>query len=69
MALPGVVLGLAGTLLGVRLLASLLYEVPAYDAWSFIGVPLVLMLIVTVASWVPARRATRVNPTEALQAQ
>jgi ABC-type antimicrobial peptide transport system permease subunit len=69
MALPGVVVGLVGTLLGVRLLASLLYEVPAYDVWSFIGVPLVLMLIVTVASWVPARRATHVNPTEALQAQ
>lgn len=69
MAAPGVACGLAGTLLGVRLLSNLLYGVHAYDVWSFVGVPLMLMLIVTVASWIPARRATHINPSEALQAQ
>jgi putative ABC transport system permease protein len=63
----GLAIGLAGTFAFNRLLANLLFGVSAIDPIVFISVPLVLMLASLSASYVPARRATRVDPTIALR--
>jgi predicted permease len=69
MAVPGICAGMVATAVGARALSELLYGVSTFDPLSFIVVPLLLVAVVLGASWVPARRATRVNPTEALRAE
>jgi predicted lysophospholipase L1 biosynthesis ABC-type transport system permease subunit len=64
----GTLLGLVLTLGTRRVLDSLLFEVEGGDPWVMAGVAGVLMLTAWVAAWVPARRATRVPPSEALRA-
>jgi putative ABC transport system permease protein len=66
-ALVGIALGLVAALAGSSLLASLLYGVSAKDPISFLLVPLFLASVAFFAAWLPARRATRVDPTEALR--
>jgi putative ABC transport system permease protein len=63
----GIALGLAGALLVTRFLRSLLFGVSPFDVPSFIGVSLLLTAIALVASYVPARRAAKVDPVEALR--
>ena len=63
----GVVLGIAGALAATRLLQSLLFGVQPTDPATFGAVSLVLVTIAAAASWVPARRAMRVDPVEALR--
>lgn len=63
----GLVLGLAAAWWLSRLMLSLLYGVGASDALTFIGVPLLLGLLGLAASWLPARRAARVDPLVALR--
>ncbi len=63
----GSALGLFGAWASARLLQSLLFEVRAHDA-SLFGLALVLLMVVVfVAAWIPARRATRVDPIVALR--
>jgi putative ABC transport system permease protein len=66
-ALVGVALGLVAAWAGSSLLASLLYGVSAKDPLSFLLVPMFLISVSLFAAWLPARRATRVDPTEALR--
>jgi ABC-type antimicrobial peptide transport system permease subunit len=70
----GVVLVSVGLVIGVCLafaagasLRGLIYQVSEYDPVSFIGAALLLSLTALVACYVPARRATNVEPTEALR--
>jgi putative ABC transport system permease protein len=63
----GIVIGLAAALGVTRLLGSLLFEVGPFDAGSFAGLPLFLAFIALVASWIPARRAARVDPLVSLR--
>ena len=63
----GIALGLGGAALGAKPLAQFLYGVGTRDPITFIVAPIVLILIALVACLVPARRATRVNPTVALR--
>ncbi|HEV2735574.1 MAG TPA: FtsX-like permease family protein, partial [Longimicrobiaceae bacterium] len=68
LALGGAALGIAGALAATRLLASLLYGVSTTDAATFLAVPLLLVAATLLASWIPARRATRTDPMAALRA-
>lgn len=63
----GLALGLAGALAMTRLLSSQLYGVTARDPWTFIAVILVFLVVALLATYLPARRATKVEPTIALR--
>ncbi|HKI05153.1 MAG TPA: ABC transporter permease [Thermoanaerobaculia bacterium] len=62
----GMAVGIAGAAASARLLSSLLFGVSAADPATFAGVLTVLALAALLASWVPARRASRVDPSRAL---
>jgi ABC-type lipoprotein release transport system permease subunit len=64
-----VVVGVAAALATTRLLQSLLFEVQPTDPATLIAVAVGLVLLAAVASWLPARRAMRVDPVEALRTQ
>jgi putative ABC transport system permease protein len=63
----GIVCGLAASLLGTRALRSLLFGVTPLDAVSFATAPAILAAVALVACYLPARRATRVDPLVALR--
>jgi predicted permease len=69
LSLAGVALGSAAALALGRLLASQLHEVRPHDPLTFVTVPLLLLGIALAASYVPARRAARVDPIAALRAE
>jgi predicted permease len=66
MTLRGIVAGFAGTIGMARLMTGLLYGVAATDPVIVGGVALVLAAVALVATWLPARRAARVNPAAVL---
>ena len=68
LSLTGVVVGIAIVLLVARFLRSLLFEVAPSDPLTLLGASSMLILFAAIASWIPARRASRVNPIEALRA-
>jgi len=61
------VIGLAGSWMLTRLMKSLLFEVSATDAVAFSMPPVLLIVIALLACFVPARRATKVDPLVALR--
>jgi putative ABC transport system permease protein len=65
----GLAAGLAGSWLAARLLADQLFQVSAADPLTFAAMVLVLAAVALVANWVPAQRATEVDPLEALRAE
>jgi putative ABC transport system permease protein len=71
MTLVGIslVVGLAGAFAATRLLNSLLFGVGASDPVTFIAIVLLVSAVAFVAAWLPARRATRVDPIIALRAE
>jgi ABC-type antimicrobial peptide transport system permease subunit len=66
--IAGICLGIGGALVLTRVLSSLLFQVEPTDAATFIGVAVLLGGVALLASFVPGRRATRVDPTDALRA-
>ena len=67
LALIGVVIGVAASFGITRVMSSFLFGVKASDPTVFVIVPLVLSAVALIAVWVPARRATRIDPLEALR--
>ena len=65
----GIGLGLLAALLCARALASLLYGVAAFDAPTYAAMSTLMLAIGLLASWVPARRASRVHPWESLRGE
>jgi len=67
--LAGIALGLAVSLGVGRILVTQLWGVSQYDTLTFAAVIALLLLVGLVACWIPARRATRVNPVKALRCE
>jgi predicted permease len=67
LALAGVAIGLAGAFALTRFLQSLLFGINATDPFTFVGIALLLSAIALVASYIPARRAARVDPMISLR--
>jgi putative ABC transport system permease protein len=67
LALLGLALGLLAALAVTRFVSSLLYGVTAADPVTFVGVSLLLLLVAGLASWLPARSATKLDPMTVLR--
>jgi putative ABC transport system permease protein len=63
----GLILGLAATLAGAGLLSRFVYNVSARDPVTFLAAPLLLLAVAAAATYLPARRAARIHPMEALR--
>jgi ABC-type antimicrobial peptide transport system permease subunit len=68
-ALLGLGLGLGGAFYLTRLLRKMLFDVQPTDPLAFTAVALLLLLVGLLASWLPARRAAKVDPVIALRAE
>jgi predicted permease len=66
---PGLLLGLAAAMGSARLLGDLLYEVSPLDPWTYALVAAVLATVSIAATWLPAWRATRLDPAESLRGE
>ena len=68
LAIAGVAAGLAGALAATRALGTLLFGVTARDPLTFALAAVTLIAVALIASWIPARAATRIDPVHALRA-
>jgi putative ABC transport system permease protein len=69
LALAGILAGAAGAFLLTRYIRQLLFQTDALDPLTFIGMAAVLAAVTALSCYVPARRATRVDPMIALRAE
>ncbi len=69
LTLAAVALGWPAAWMLAKMASSFLYGIAPHDAMTFAVVPVVLVGVALVASWIPARRAARINPTEALRVE
>ena len=69
LAIAGIVIGIAGSYWATRLLASFLYGVTATDVTAFAGAATALFVVAIAATYIPARRAARVDPMTALRTE
>jgi ABC-type antimicrobial peptide transport system permease subunit len=68
LTVAGLALGLTAAALAAQLIAGLLYDVGATDPLTFVVIPVVLTAVAALAIFIPARRASRVDPVIALRA-
>jgi len=69
LAVGGSVAGLVVAAISGRLLKQFLFEVSPLDPLTFVGVPVLMLLIAVLAAWVPARRAASIDPMKALRTE
>jgi predicted permease len=69
LTLAGIALGIVGALAVSRLMQQALFEVSAADPLVYVALSVILLLVAECAAWVPARRATRIDPVIALRAE
>ena len=69
LTIVGLILGGAASVAAVRVLRSWMYEMSVYDAPTFVAVAALLCVVAMLASWLPARRASKVDPVLALRAE
>ena len=69
LALSGVAVELVFAFALTRMASSLLYDVTPTDPVTFIGIPVLLVVVALVASYVPARRATKIRPLDAIRGE
>jgi len=69
LAVTGVVIGLGGAFALTRMMKTLVFGISATDPLTFTIIALLLTLVALLACWIPARRATRVDPMIALRYQ
>ena len=67
LAVAGVAIGLVAAVLASRVLRSQLFEVAPTDSFTYAAVAVALLAVSFVASWIPARRAARIDPLTALR--
>jgi len=67
LAIAGVILGIGAAFALTRLIATSLYGVKSWDPTVFIAVPFLLSLVALAATWMPAVRASRLDPMKALR--
>jgi ABC-type antimicrobial peptide transport system permease subunit len=65
----GLVIGLAGAWAATRLIKGFLYEVSPTDPLTFIGIAILLIFVASMACYIPARRAMKVDPMVALRTE
>jgi putative ABC transport system permease protein len=69
MTAAGIALGLAGAVATTQFLQTMLFGITPLDRWTFVGVAVVFAAVSTLACYVPARRATKVDPLVALRCE
>ena len=69
MIVMGTIAGLAASLMLTSVMRNLLFGVSAVDPATFVAIPFLLIAVALVACYVPARRATRVDPLQALRSE
>jgi ABC-type antimicrobial peptide transport system permease subunit len=67
LALIGIALGLGGAFAATRLMRSMLFGVTTTDVTTFVVVSVLILLVAVFACFIPARRASKVDPMEALR--
>ena len=69
LSLIGLLIGLVGLLAAMRLLGSLLFEISPHDPWAIFGAATLMLAVSAMACYLPARRASNVDPLETLRAE
>jgi ABC-type antimicrobial peptide transport system permease subunit len=69
LAVAGITLGLGTAFVLTHLIASLLFGVEPWDPMAFLAAPLILIAVTIIAVWIPATRASRVDPMQALRTE
>jgi putative ABC transport system permease protein len=67
LVLIGIIIGLAGAFVLTRLMSTLLFGITPTDPPTFVTISIVLIAVACLASYIPARRATKVDPLQALR--